>query len=204
MSKRQIRAHRLYTGLGAFLSAISEKNPKENEENEESEEEKENEENSNDEETSKQNQDNIAVELASAVELLEQRKAVLLGKSSDEIHENFAEIDENFAESSERFTEVEENLIEIDESSAEKLENTPASCSAWATFEFFSSPKEILSESEEFFCSRKRNNFLKGVKWSPDGSCLLTNSDDHKLRVFSGTETFYQCQNEPPKDPNLV
>ncbi|CAA0835982.1 Transducin/WD40 repeat-like superfamily protein [Striga hermonthica] len=29
------------------------------------------------------------------------------------------------------------------------------------------------------------NNFLKGVKWSPDGSCFLSCSDDNKLRVFS-------------------
>ncbi|MEW5303339.1 MAG: hypothetical protein WDW36_006041 [Sanguina aurantia] len=27
-------------------------------------------------------------------------------------------------------------------------------------------------------------NFLKGVKWSPDGSCLLTASDDNWLRIF--------------------
>ncbi|CAF0876145.1 unnamed protein product [Adineta ricciae] len=31
---------------------------------------------------------------------------------------------------------------------------------------------------------RRSNNFLKGCKWSPDGLCLLTNSDDHQLRVF--------------------
>ncbi|GMF11199.1 unnamed protein product [Phytophthora lilii] len=29
-----------------------------------------------------------------------------------------------------------------------------------------------------------RNNFTKGVKVSPDGLCLLTNSDDHVLRLF--------------------
>ncbi|KAJ4825111.1 hypothetical protein Tsubulata_028989 [Turnera subulata] len=29
------------------------------------------------------------------------------------------------------------------------------------------------------------NNFLKSVKWSPDGSCFLTSSDDNSLRVFS-------------------
>ncbi len=28
------------------------------------------------------------------------------------------------------------------------------------------------------------NNFLKGVKFSPDGLCLLTNSEDHALRLF--------------------
>ncbi|CAI5708497.1 unnamed protein product [Hyaloperonospora brassicae] len=29
-----------------------------------------------------------------------------------------------------------------------------------------------------------RNNFTKGVRVSPDGLCLLTNSDDHVLRLF--------------------
>jgi WD40 repeat protein len=29
------------------------------------------------------------------------------------------------------------------------------------------------------------NNFLKGVKFSPDGTCLLTCSEDHVLRVFN-------------------
>ncbi|XP_059437677.1 uncharacterized protein LOC132170641 [Corylus avellana] len=29
------------------------------------------------------------------------------------------------------------------------------------------------------------NNFLKGVKWSPDGSCFLTSSEDNTLRVFT-------------------
>lgn len=30
----------------------------------------------------------------------------------------------------------------------------------------------------------KLNNFTKGCKWSPDGSCILTNSDDQSLRLF--------------------
>ena len=28
-------------------------------------------------------------------------------------------------------------------------------------------------------------NCLKGCKWAPDGSCLATNSDDHRIRVFN-------------------
>ncbi|CAF4257826.1 unnamed protein product, partial [Adineta steineri] len=31
---------------------------------------------------------------------------------------------------------------------------------------------------------KRSSNFLKGCKWSPDGLCLLTNSDDNQLRVF--------------------
>lgn len=33
------------------------------------------------------------------------------------------------------------------------------------------------------------NNFLKGVKWSPDGTCLLSNSDDNILRLFEPSLT---------------
>ncbi len=30
----------------------------------------------------------------------------------------------------------------------------------------------------------RANNFLKGVRWSPDGASLLSNSDDNVLRVY--------------------
>ncbi|XP_072033620.1 telomerase Cajal body protein 1-like [Amphiura filiformis] len=40
-------------------------------------------------------------------------------------------------------------------------------------------------------------NFLKGCKWSPDGSCLLTNSDDNILRLFNLPPTMYQDLNQP-------
>ncbi|KAL4093755.1 hypothetical protein PRIC1_011185 [Phytophthora ramorum] len=43
----------------------------------------------------------------------------------------------------------------------------------------FSACKEFSAVSAS--CS---NNFTKGVKVSPDGLCLLTNSDDHILRLF--------------------
>ncbi|KAK1940613.1 Telomerase Cajal body protein 1 [Phytophthora citrophthora] len=47
-------------------------------------------------------------------------------------------------------------------------------------------PQLQFSASKEFslpspVCS---NNFTKGVKVSPDGLCMLTNSDDHVLRLF--------------------
>ncbi|KAE9361863.1 hypothetical protein PF008_g629 [Phytophthora fragariae] len=43
----------------------------------------------------------------------------------------------------------------------------------------FTASKEFSNVSAA--CS---NNFTKGVKVSPDGLCLLTNSDDHTLRLF--------------------
>jgi len=32
--------------------------------------------------------------------------------------------------------------------------------------------------------SNQINNFVKGVKWSPDGLCLLTSSEDNTMRLF--------------------
>ncbi|KAI4312109.1 hypothetical protein MLD38_036961 [Melastoma candidum] len=43
------------------------------------------------------------------------------------------------------------------------------------------------------------NNFLKGVKWSPDGSCFLSNSEDNTLRVF--TCPGYECEEGSAEDP---
>ena len=33
-------------------------------------------------------------------------------------------------------------------------------------------------------CGPVANNFLRGVKFSPDGLCVLTNSEDTTLRIF--------------------
>ncbi|CAL1530231.1 unnamed protein product [Lymnaea stagnalis] len=40
------------------------------------------------------------------------------------------------------------------------------------------------------------DNFLRGCKWSPDGNCVLTNSNDNCLRVFQPFETFDQDQRD--------
>jgi WD40 repeat protein len=34
-------------------------------------------------------------------------------------------------------------------------------------------------------------NFVKEIKWSPDGTCLLSNSADHNLRLFE-----FKCENK--------
>lgn len=33
--------------------------------------------------------------------------------------------------------------------------------------------------------SKVEDNYLRGCKWSPDGTCLLTNSNDNKLRIYN-------------------
>ncbi|XP_033113668.1 telomerase Cajal body protein 1-like [Anneissia japonica] len=44
-------------------------------------------------------------------------------------------------------------------------------------------PYQLISTTSEF--ENKKENFLKGCKWAPDGSCILTNSDDNILRLFN-------------------
>jgi WD40 repeat protein len=43
----------------------------------------------------------------------------------------------------------------------------------------------------------KSNNFLKGCAWSPDGSCLLTASDDNCLRLFNLPAELYTAGSVP-------
>ena len=43
-------------------------------------------------------------------------------------------------------------------------------------------PRSVAGAFDEFAGSA--NNCLKGVQWSPDGTCLLTASEDKQLRIF--------------------
>ena len=45
-------------------------------------------------------------------------------------------------------------------------------------------PRMLHAAAAEFYGDSAMNNFTKGVKFSADGSCLLSNSDDNVLRVF--------------------
>ncbi|XP_069689698.1 telomerase Cajal body protein 1 isoform X2 [Periplaneta americana] len=45
----------------------------------------------------------------------------------------------------------------------------------------FNNVCQITMACKEF---EKQDNFMKGCKWAPDGTCILTNSDDNVLRVF--------------------
>lgn len=217
MSKRNLRAHRLYSGLGAFLNAFSDENQEDDDEKEKSEKEScegtsnqieksvENDEKENFEENFEEKDDEDYLEEENCEETSNQIEESVENEINDGMQENFsaefASVFELLEEKKANLLEKSENFEKIDD---EKLEDSSSASCSWAEYEFCVLPKEILTETEEFNSGRKRNNFLKGVKWSPDGSCLLTNSDDHKLRVFSGTETLYQSQKEPPKDSNLV
>ena len=43
-------------------------------------------------------------------------------------------------------------------------------------------PRSVAGAFDEF--SGLKNNCLKGVQWSPDGTCLLTASEDQQIRLF--------------------
>jgi len=47
------------------------------------------------------------------------------------------------------------------------------------------------------FENKIRPCFLKGCKWSPDGTCLLTCADDGFLRLFDLPADLYNSQSKP-------
>ncbi|MFS8009081.1 putative transcription factor WD40-like family [Helianthus anomalus] len=53
------------------------------------------------------------------------------------------------------------------------------------TIRFDIPPYKTYHFYRHFRASSNPNNFLKGIKWSPDGSCFLTSSDDNTLSVFT-------------------
>ncbi|KDP20885.1 hypothetical protein JCGZ_21356 [Jatropha curcas] len=56
---------------------------------------------------------------------------------------------------------------------------------SWPLIRFDLPPRRIHHFYKQFRTSSNANNFLKGVKWSPDGSCFLTSTEDNTLRLFS-------------------
>ena len=44
------------------------------------------------------------------------------------------------------------------------------------------------------------NNFLKGVKFSPDGTCLLTCNEDNTLRLYEVPKQCFNFESEIPSE----
>lgn len=55
----------------------------------------------------------------------------------------------------------------------------------WPLIRFDVPPHRTYHFYNQFRTSSIPNNFLKGIKWSPDGSSFLTSSEDNTLRIFS-------------------
>ncbi|XP_023579190.1 telomerase Cajal body protein 1 [Octodon degus] len=51
------------------------------------------------------------------------------------------------------------------------------------SYSFSQLPRFLSGSWSEF--SAQPENFLKGCKWAPDGSCILTNSADNTLRIYN-------------------
>jgi len=68
-------------------------------------------------------------------------------------------------------------------SMAEDQMMTPNSRGAGPMFDVLSDLPTLLAESKQEFCMTQEN-YLRGILWSPDGQCLLSNSDDNILRVY--------------------
>ncbi|KAL2227841.1 UNVERIFIED_CONTAM: Telomerase Cajal body protein 1 [Sesamum indicum] len=65
-------------------------------------------------------------------------------------------------------------------------EATSDGVNSWPVVHYGVAPYRTYHFFQQFrTTSSNPNNFLKGVKWSPDGSCFLTCSDDNSLRIFS-------------------
>ncbi|XP_069776070.1 telomerase Cajal body protein 1 isoform X2 [Narcine bancroftii] len=83
-----------------------------------------------------------------------------------------------------------------------KTEMTPASdegqCMESSTayyqveYDFSQEPQFLVGSWEEY--TGMAENFLKGCKWAPDGSCILTNSADNMLRIFNLPSELYEMR----------
>ncbi|KAJ8008415.1 hypothetical protein DPEC_G00104590 [Dallia pectoralis] len=58
--------------------------------------------------------------------------------------------------------------------------------------DFSQNPQMLTGSWAEY--SKIPENYLKGCKWAPDGSCILTNSADHMLRVYNLPAEVYSYQ----------
>ncbi|KAL5579318.1 hypothetical protein UlMin_011760 [Ulmus minor] len=56
---------------------------------------------------------------------------------------------------------------------------------SWPVIRFDVPPQRTYHFCHQFRTAPNPNNFLKSIKWSPNGSCFLTSSDDNTLRLFS-------------------
>ncbi|KAM4749229.1 LOW QUALITY PROTEIN: telomerase Cajal body protein 1 [Rhinophrynus dorsalis] len=71
------------------------------------------------------------------------------------------------------------------ETPADAAASTEASEETYFTvsYDFSQAPWPLAGAWNEY--SALPENFLKGCKWAPDGSCILTNSDDNILRIYN-------------------
>ena len=68
---------------------------------------------------------------------------------------------------------------------------------SYPEYQCCTNPWTLICGSYKEFENSKRQRFLKGCKWSPEGTCLLTCADDGFLRLFDLPAELYNSQNKP-------
>ncbi|RYR65774.1 hypothetical protein Ahy_A03g011695 isoform F [Arachis hypogaea] len=68
---------------------------------------------------------------------------------------------------------------------ASPIQHSVSTGYSWPRLRFDLPPHRTYHFHNQFVTPSNPNNFLKAVKWSPDGSCFLTTSDDNTLRIFT-------------------
>ncbi|PNX60063.1 telomerase cajal body protein 1-like [Trifolium pratense] len=79
----------------------------------------------------------------------------------------------------------EEAAITMGEEEEEENASIPNEEYSWPVLRFDVPPHRTYHFHNQFITPTNPNNFLKAVKWSPDGSSFLTTSEDNTLRLFA-------------------
>jgi len=95
------------------------------------------------------------------------------------VHQNKDDIDSRPANGEDKSNDRE---LERD-TPMESEDNCSGELYSYVNYNFSEVPQQVTGAWQDFDASA--SNFLKGCKWSPDGTCLLTNSDDNILRIFN-------------------
>ncbi|XP_040271158.1 telomerase Cajal body protein 1 isoform X2 [Bufo bufo] len=69
---------------------------------------------------------------------------------------------------------------------------TPEDAYSPAQYDFSQQPWALTGAWAEY--TSVPENFLKGCKWAPDGSCILSNSDDNILRLYNLPPELYSAE----------
>lgn len=75
-------------------------------------------------------------------------------------------------------------ISDSDDDFKDNLSNTYTNSYYEVEYNLTNTPYQITGSWKEFNCC-SRNNFTRGCKWAPDGSCILTCSNDNNLRIFN-------------------
>ncbi|KAM4823758.1 telomerase Cajal body protein 1 isoform X1 [Urocitellus parryii] len=92
------------------------------------------------------------------------------------------ELDENASSPAEKMSVPELGSEEAMEGVSEEAAPEEEEDTTW-NYSFSRIPRFLSGSWSEF--STQPENFLKGCKWAPDGSCILTNSADNILRIYN-------------------